>query len=415
MPVVRMSSRGAVVGMVTVAAALGSVASAGPAFGSTRPACGDTVTVSTTLRADLRDCPDDGLVIGADGITLDLNGHTVDGDAISGGDDVGIREAGHHSVVIRHGTVQEFDHAVRLIGASHNLVLQIVAVRNGDAEIGRAILLDTGSDWNRIERNDASSNGRSGVAVLDSRHNLIARNRTSFNGVAGMGIFGGADNRVISNVVTDNADNGIFWGSGTTGGSVEGNQISRNFGNGLVIEEDEGAAVLHNRLVGNGNNLAVFGNRNLLRGNVAIAGPGCTDPACGFGVTIEGGAGNVVTGNIVLGSLRDGIRVDTFAPDDLPTTDTVVRDNFVRGAGVDGISVGTETINPVANTRIEGNRVSRSTDDGIDVRRLPTTITGNWAVGNGDLGISALPGTDGGGNHANSNGNAAQCVGVACA
>src|SRR4051812_33645300 len=244
MPVVKMSPPRVVCGMVAVATALGAFAHAGLAAGAARPACGDTVTSSTTLRADLRDCPGDGLVIGADGITLDLNGHVVDGDAISGGDDVGVRVDGQHGVVIRHGRVQEFDHAVRLIGATHNRVVHVVATRNGDAEIGRAILLDSGSDGNRIERNDASFNGRSGVAVLDSSHNVIVRNRTSFNGVAGMGIFGGADNRVLDNVVADNADNGIFWGSGTTGGSLVGNVVSRNFGNGIVIEEDEGATVL---------------------------------------------------------------------------------------------------------------------------------------------------------------------------
>ena len=42
--------------------------------------CGDTITTDTTLESDLVDCPNDGIVIGADNITLDLNGHTIDGD-----------------------------------------------------------------------------------------------------------------------------------------------------------------------------------------------------------------------------------------------------------------------------------------------------------------------------------------------
>src|SRR3954452_9633878 len=391
MTVVRADSRWRALGAASVAVAVANLA-VGSSAAAARPACGERITTSTTLRSDLRDCPGDGLLIGADGITLNLNGHAIDGDAVSGSDDVGVRVDGHQGVLIRHGKVQEFDHAVRLSGSSHNRVVHLVATRNGDADIGRAILLDSGSDGNLIARNDASGNGRSGIAVLDSHENLVAFNRTARNGVAGMGIFGGGENRVIANVVADNADNGIFWGNGTTGGSIEGNRISRNFGNGIAIEDDEGATVLHNRLVSNGNNVAVFGNRNLVRRNVAIAGPGCTDPACGFGVTVEGGSGNVVSRNIVLGSLRDGIRVDTFAPDDLPTTDTVIRGNLVRGAGVDGISVGTETTNPVINTRIEDNRVRRSTDDGIDVRRAGTVLLRNLANHNGDLGISAVPG-----------------------
>src|SRR3954452_15236303 len=211
MPVIQTGPRRVVIGVVVAVAALAGAGSASAAAAGA-PACGTTLTRSTTLRADLRDCPGDGLVIGADRVTLDLNGHTVDGDAASsGGDDVGVRIEGHQGVTVTDGTVQEFDHAVRLTGADRNRILHVVATHNGDADIGRAILLDGGSDRNRIERNDASFNGRSGVAVLDSSHNVVLRNRTSSNGVAGMGVFGGADNRVIDNVMAGNGENGIFW------------------------------------------------------------------------------------------------------------------------------------------------------------------------------------------------------------
>jgi hypothetical protein len=41
--------------------------------------CGQVIVEDTTLQNDLSDCSGDGIVIGADGITLDLNGHTVAG------------------------------------------------------------------------------------------------------------------------------------------------------------------------------------------------------------------------------------------------------------------------------------------------------------------------------------------------
>lgn len=44
-------------------------------------ACGDTITTDTTLTADLLACPGDGLIIGADNITLDCDGHKVTGTA----------------------------------------------------------------------------------------------------------------------------------------------------------------------------------------------------------------------------------------------------------------------------------------------------------------------------------------------
>ena len=50
----------------------------------------------------------DGLVIGADDITLDFNGHSVSGDAVEDPSDVGIRVTGHRDVRITSGTVQGF-------------------------------------------------------------------------------------------------------------------------------------------------------------------------------------------------------------------------------------------------------------------------------------------------------------------
>ena len=47
--------------------------------------CGDVITQDTTLDSDLIDCPGDGIVIGASDITLDLGGHTVDGDGVGCG------------------------------------------------------------------------------------------------------------------------------------------------------------------------------------------------------------------------------------------------------------------------------------------------------------------------------------------
>jgi parallel beta-helix repeat protein len=66
-------------------------------------------------------------------------------------------------------------------------------------------------------------------------------------------------------------------------------------------------------------------------------------------------------------------------------------------------------------TLVERNVANRNGDDGIDVEARATTLTRNTANHNGDLGIEAVAGvTDGGGNKAASNGNPAQCTGVAC-
>jgi hypothetical protein len=75
--------------------------------------CGDTITTDTTLDSDLVNCPNNGIVIGADNITLDLNGHTIDGDAAvvdpcAGFCDNGVdNTAGHSGVTIQGGSIRD--------------------------------------------------------------------------------------------------------------------------------------------------------------------------------------------------------------------------------------------------------------------------------------------------------------------
>src|SRR5204862_977171 len=79
----RLLSIGAITAITVIA-----LISGGHAFAAQRqamaaqPSCGGTITADTTLVSDLTNCPGDGIVVGADNITLDLNGHTIDGDAI---------------------------------------------------------------------------------------------------------------------------------------------------------------------------------------------------------------------------------------------------------------------------------------------------------------------------------------------
>jgi len=50
------------------------------ALAASQLSCGETISTDTTLHNDLLNCKNHGIVIGADGITLDLNGHLIDGD-----------------------------------------------------------------------------------------------------------------------------------------------------------------------------------------------------------------------------------------------------------------------------------------------------------------------------------------------
>ena len=75
---------------------------------------------------DLIDCPSNGIVIGADNVTLDLNGHVIDGDATEFADcppdepcDLGVFSSGYNGVTIKGGTVREFTFGVILDAAEN--------------------------------------------------------------------------------------------------------------------------------------------------------------------------------------------------------------------------------------------------------------------------------------------------------
>src|SRR3954469_11369751 len=107
----------AVLAASCAAAWLAPSATAAPAAAAAnRPtfACGGTITVDTTLTNDLTNCHGIGLVIGADHVTLDLNGHTVDGDGVS--DFEGVQAQGHSGVTVEHGTVRDFVEGIAVLG-----------------------------------------------------------------------------------------------------------------------------------------------------------------------------------------------------------------------------------------------------------------------------------------------------------
>src|SRR5215208_6847431 len=114
------------------------------AAGQGQPKCGDTITTDTILHKDLLNCPNNGIIIGADNITLDLNYHTISGDgtAASGCDpeqefcDVGVLNRGHDGVTVVHGSVHEFVVGVWGLNASHNSLLGISSSGNEGAGLG---------------------------------------------------------------------------------------------------------------------------------------------------------------------------------------------------------------------------------------------------------------------------------------
>ena len=396
---------------VLLAASTLAVTSATPALAQSGVAvgCGAVLTVNTTLTADVVGCVGDGLVVGADGITVNLNRHVVSGDTVEDPADVGIRVSGHHSVTVTNGTVQGFYRGV-VFESSPSGVVTDMTVR----QMTRRGIVFVGSDNGRVVGNLTAENQASGIAIVTSDRASVRDNRSLRNiGGAGVRLEGATHATVTHNTLNGNSFGvqmqdavGNRLVANTITGAEAGFEI--NFSNANTLDR--------NRVTGTSGAITLeSSDDNTITNNQVLHG---TAPD-GIGIQIYGNR-NLVARNTVLDQIRYGIEVDDFGDEGhSPAMANVLRDNFVKGAA-EGIAIGPEAEGVVLDTIIEGNRVLGALDDGIQVLGpstglATTTITGNVAVHNGDLGIAAVPGTiDGGGNRAAGNGNPLQCLSISC-
>ena len=81
---------------------------------------------------DLTDCGGFGLIVGASNITIDLNGHVIDGVDL----DAGILNNGYDGVTITNGAISQFDVGIQLNpGTSGNVISNVRVESNSEAGI----------------------------------------------------------------------------------------------------------------------------------------------------------------------------------------------------------------------------------------------------------------------------------------
>ncbi len=204
-----------------------------------------TLTEDFTLTSDMT-FSDTGFIIGADDITLNLNGHTIIGISplpIPPGTDpvtteVGVRLGEHTGVTVKNGTIKGFQVGINLIGADNNIIKGIVATRNS---WGLSLY---GSNNNLIKSNAISNNTPAGIMLNDSDSNTITGNTIEGNGAAGIVIATEADNNEIrDNRISNNGLNGIRLGASPVdppgappaNNPIDGNTIEENGRNGIII------------------------------------------------------------------------------------------------------------------------------------------------------------------------------------
>ncbi|MGH9222394.1 MAG: right-handed parallel beta-helix repeat-containing protein [Acidimicrobiales bacterium] len=299
--------------------------------------CGQTITQSTTLTADVGPCSADGIVVGADNITLNLNGFRLFGTPATG-DGAGVLVQSRTGVTVTRGTVSDFDGGVVILGGGNNTVSYATARDNIGASTGHQGIARTkyadgilvqGSSDNKILNNRAINNGwSSGIGLIpgDSDHpaippaltnnnlvqgNIVSNNvacragpfcdndgirvepRAGSGCLTGTAICPGPGNRIIGNTVTGNGLDGIALFGFTTANVVSDNIVFNNGFNGAV----PGDGI---RVFGSGNQIL----RNSADGNLASGiSVARRQPTVGsFPATNPNGRNNVITGNRARGN-----------------------------------------------------------------------------------------------------------------
>ena len=267
-----------------------AIAAAAPASAATDTlSCGDTVTTSVTLSEDLLDCPGDGLVVGADDVTIDLNGHTVSGVWPSSG----IRIEGFDGVTVRDGILRVFNIGVEAIDADRLTLTNL----GGNPELYGLSLQD--SDSARISDNTLTALG-AGIHAESSDELTVVRN--TFPGGVGDGFafIGTNDSRFADNLI---------GGANTSGLFVIGdrNRVTRNQVSGSLSD-----------------NIHVMGNDNLVSDNE-------THASTSFSIFVQGDR-NTVVRNVASNS-DAGIWASGSS---LSLRYNVAQENFTNGIIVEG-------------------------------------------------------------------------------
>ena len=297
-------------------------------------ACGQVITVSTTLTADVGPCAAEGLVIGADAITLDLAGHRLFG-AVDESDNVGVTIEGRSGVTITGGRITDF-------GAG-------VVIRQGSANTVRRVRVH-----DNIGPLDGSGEYGDGIAIFASPGNLLQQNVVEHNGpFDGIGVFGipSTDNVIEGNLVVRNdiarleeaigsvidLDDGINLGAGLSGGSrttVRNNTIRANGFNGINACSNRGAPCIT--------------TDNVITGNL-VEDNGYGDPSRTDELLVLAGSGIHIV----------SVRPPGGPSDFFPATNNLIANNKVFGNAGDGIVVGSSNNQILDNTALRNGSAIR--------------------------------------------------------
>jgi parallel beta-helix repeat protein len=314
---------------LSVASALLLVATLGPitAAHAADPGCGASITQrNTLLTGNVGPCANNGLVIAADGATLDLGGHTIFCTP-NRGDGAGVLIEGRTGVTVKNGTITDCDAGVAIVGGSRNTATRLTLFNN---------LGGSGAGVGAVKYGD-------GIAIESSSNNNVINNTATHNGpFSGIGIYSLID-----------SDHPRTIGGNSTGNIIDSNMLNDNSsprpGGDAASTDNDGIRmenfgmnnqILNNRVDRSGlDGIAIFADSlsNVLRGNI-VTNNGFFRTAArrGSGIVVNNRAnGNTVENNTLIRNADNGIFVrGPFGAVTVGSVNNIIRFNYAVGNAV---------------------------------------------------------------------------------
>ena len=189
------------------AVALIVLCTAGAGSASAAIGCGSVITKDTKLKKDIH-CAngETGLEIDGDGITLNLDGHTIQGDEADGAY-VAVSTSGDEDVVVRNGTLRGFGHSLVASGGA-GLLVDHMHIRRQEYEP----IEITAYNGAKVKRSRIVGNGVATVLVDGSEGVTVNGNTLTEGGIEFMS---GSDHTAAENSIEGPAASGFQLARGS--------------------------------------------------------------------------------------------------------------------------------------------------------------------------------------------------------
>jgi parallel beta-helix repeat protein len=223
---------------------------------------GDVLVKDTTLTKDYTGTGWSYFDLDVDGITLDCNGHTLDG--------AGVRVSDNNRVTIKNCVIVNADYdGIYLYSSSNNNITGNTVSNNRNL----GIYLDSSSNNNITDNiasnnihgihlsssgnnvvtgNIANSNGQGIHLWSSSSNNVITGNTASNNIYCGISLYDSSNNVITGNFASDNGYNGIYLNS-SNDNDITDNFASDNVWCGIILLSSSSKNVISDNTVSNGN------------------------------------------------------------------------------------------------------------------------------------------------------------------